>query len=200
MIFNFLRLMVRAVIKLLYRIRVEGRGNFPKKGAIVLCANHTYYKDLLIIGSISPRKIHWMAKSELFRNPLFGALIKSLGAFSVNRGGNDRDSVKTVYNVLNSGAALGIFPEGTRVNDPDNRPPYKRSFVTFAAKTGAAILPVAVSYGGGPFGRGRLFSRAVLSFGEAVRLEQGHKYSRDELDGHAASIMSWIYGRIATNH
>jgi len=198
MIYGFIRRIVKAIITVLYRVRIEGLGNFPTTGAVVLCANHTFYKDLLIIGSISPRKIHWMAKSELFKNPLFGALIRKLGAFPVHRGSNDKGSVKTVYNVLGGGAVLGIFPEGTRAGDPNVRPPIKRSFVTFAANTGAAILPVAVSYAGGPFGRGRLFSRTAISFGEAVSLGQGRKYSREELDGHAATIMAWVYSRIAT--
>jgi len=196
MIFKFVRILVRAYVNIFYRVRAEGLENFPVDGAIILCANHTYVKDLLFIGGMAPRKINWMAKVELFKIPVFGALIKRLGAFPVNRGAHDRDSVKIVYKVLQSGEPFGIFPEGTRVLDPNNRPPFKRSFVSFAANSGAAILPVALRYEDGPFGRGRLFSKAVVSFGKPVTLEKGRRYSRDELDALADSIMTWIHNNI----
>jgi len=192
MIYNCLRVIVRAAVSLLYRIRAEGISRFPDKGAVVMCANHTYYKDLLILGSYAPRKINWMAKSELFKIPLFSGLIRRLGAFPVRRGESDRDSVKNVYKVLKSGEPLGIFPEGTRVFDPNNRLPYKRGFVTFAANTGATVLPVAIRYGNGPFGRGRLFCRVAMIFGEPVTFDAERKYERRELDEFAAKITQWI--------
>ena len=196
MIFGIIQKVIRAVIAILYRVRVEGMDNFPETGALVLCANHTFVKDMFFIGGFAPRKIHWMAKAELFRIPLFGAFIGKLGAFPVNRGSHDRDSIRIVYKVLQSGAPLGIFPEGTRVLDPNNRPPFKRGFVSFAANTGASILPVAIRYESGPFGRGRLFSRAVMSFGEIIRFDKGRKYKREELDALVDTIMSWIRGKI----
>lgn len=199
MFFKFFRLIARAYVAVFFRLRVEGIGNFPEKGAVVLCVNHSLAKDLIFIGSAAPRKIFWMAKAELFKIPVFGHFIKMLGAFPVKRGAHDRDSVKQVYRILDSGAPLGIFPEGTRSLDPDNRPPFKRSFVSFAANTGAVILPVALRYEDGPFGRGRLFSRAVLTFGENVAMDRNRKYGRDELKELAASIMSWIIGRLKRN-
>jgi 1-acyl-sn-glycerol-3-phosphate acyltransferase len=198
MIFNCIRILIRTYISIFYRVRVEGVNNFPDSGAFVLCANHTFIKDLLFIGSFSPRKINWMAKIELFKIPVFGSLIKKLGAFPVNRGANDRDSVRNVYKVLESGAPLGIFPEGTRELDPNNRPPFKRGFVSFAAHAGVSILPVALRYENGPFGRGRLFSRAVVSFGEIIPFEKGRKYDRGEIEELATSIMSWINEKIIT--
>ena len=196
MIFNCIKLIVRAYVAVFYNVRVEGIDNFPSKGALVLCANHTFIKDLILIGSIAPRKIHWMAKAELFKIPVFGALIKALGAFPINRGAHDRNSIRIVYKVLRSGAPLGIFPEGTRVLDPNERPPFKRGFVSFAAGTGAAILPVALRYEGGPFGRGRLFSRAIVSFGVPIEFSDNRKYDRNELNELADSIMSWIKDKI----
>ena len=195
--FGFLKLIARIVVAVFYRVRVEGLANFPERGAVVLCANHTFIKDLIIIGSVSPRQIRWMAKIELFRNPVVGRFFRFLGAFPVKRGAHDRESVRIVYSLLGSGAALGIFPEGTRIPGPGVRPPFKRGFVSFAANTGAAILPVALRYEGGPFGRGRLFSRAVLTYGETVALDPGRAYGRGELDAIASSVMSWIHSKLA---
>jgi 1-acyl-sn-glycerol-3-phosphate acyltransferase len=196
MFFSFVRLIARIIAAVFYRVRAEGAENFPKEGALVLCANHTFNKDLIFISCFAPRKIYWMAKAELFRIPVFNIVIRMLGAFPVDRGARDKKSVKTVYKILNDGAPLGIFPEGKRVLDPVDRPPFKRGFVSFAANSGAAILPVAVSYSDGPLGRGRLFSGAMLTFGEVIKLESGRKYGRDELDEISASIMNWIHGKL----
>ena len=192
MIFNCIRNIVRFFMIAFYRIHVEGFANFPASGAIVICANHTFVKDLFVIGCASPRKIYWMAKAELFQIPLFGSLIRRLGAFPVNRGSGDRDSIRTVYGILNAGEPLGIFPEGTRILDPYNRPPYKRGFVSFAVNSGASILPVALRYEDGPFGRGKMFSRVVISYGKAVEVDRDHKYSRSEIDDITVSVSAWI--------
>ena len=196
MMYRLAQRLARFIVRVFYRVQVVGIENFPPEGPVVVCANHTFVKDLIFIGSFAPRKIYWMAKSELFRIPGFNIFIKSLGAFPVRRGAHDRQTVRKVYDVLGSGAPLGIFPEGTRTLDPNDRPPFKRGFVSFAANAGAAILPVALRYEGGPFGRGRLFSRAVMSFGQAIPTEAGRVYARRELDGISVSVASWIRKKI----
>ena len=194
--YSFLKIIAKAWVALFYRVRVEGIENFPASGPIVVCANHTFIKDMIFIGRFAPRKIYWLAKAELFRVPLFGAFIKSLGAFPVNRGSGDRESVRTVYKVLHAGEPLGIFPEGHRILDPNEKMPFKRGFVSFAANTGAALLPVAIRYEDGPFGRGKMFSKTTLVFGKAVPFERGKKYGRGELIGVASSIELWIREKI----
>ena len=196
MIYRFLQRLVRIFVSIFYSVKVEGLENFPASGPVVVCANHTFFKDPIYISCFSPRKIYWMAKIELFRIPLFNLLIRSLGAFPVRRDARDRRSVKNVYKVLGRGAPLGIFPEGRRSLGVEDVPPFKRGFVSFAVNSGASILPVAIRYEGGPFGRGRLFSRAVMSFGQAIPLDCNHRYARDELDGISASVASWIHKKI----
>ena len=199
MVFRVIKVIAKAWVALFYRVKVEGLENFPAEGPIVVCANHTFIKDMIFIGRFAPRKINWIAKAELFRVPVFGAFIKSLGAFPVNRGANDRESVRTVYKILRSGEPLGIFPEGHRSLDPNERLPFKRGFVSFAANTGAAVLPVAIRYEDGPFGRGKLFSKATLIFGDAVHFGRGQKHGRDELIDASRSIESWIREKITIN-
>lgn len=196
MFYNFIKHIAIIWIALFYRVRVEGRENFPAVGPVVVCANHTYAKDLIFIGRFASRKIYWIAKSELFRIPIFGRFIKSLGAFPINRGERDRESVKTVYRVLKAGLPLGIFPEGHRYMDLDKRPRFSRGFVTIALNSSADILPVAIRYEGGPFGRGKLFSRTVLYFGQLVKLDRGRGYSRAELDEVAETVTSWVHKKI----
>lgn len=190
------RRMIAIFLALFYRVSAEGRENVPDSGAAIICANHVCFKDLLLIGACVRRKVRWIAKAELFRNPLFGALITALGAFPVERGASDRSAVETVYGVLRGGGVIGIFPEGGRVRDPARRPRAKRGFVSFALNARAPLIPVSIKYVGGPFGPARLFSRIHVSFGEKVVLDYGKKYERAELMAIGDEIMDGIYARM----
>jgi 1-acyl-sn-glycerol-3-phosphate acyltransferase len=194
--FEIVRRIAFVLFAVFYKVTTEGIENVPDAGAAIICANHSGYKDLLLIGMCVRRKVRWLAKSELFRNPAFGALITCLGAFPVERGTGDRGAIKTVYEVLGSGEIVGIFPEGRRVRGPDDRPAAKRGFVSFALNARAPLVPVAIKYGDGPLGAGKLFSRIHISFGEKVVLDYGKKYGRDELGDIGAGIMGAIYARI----
>ena len=200
MIYRCLQVFARFLVRTFYRVRVEGLDNFTDSGPLIICANHTFIKDMILIAGFAPRKMYWMAKDELFKIPLFGAFISKLGAFPVKRGSHDRDSIKKVYELLNAGMPIGIFPEGTRVLEPVNRPPFKRGYVSFAVNSGASILPVAIRYENGPFGRGKLFSKVVMYLGRLVTLDGNYKYSRDELDEISANIMKWTHEKIGGNY
>jgi 1-acyl-sn-glycerol-3-phosphate acyltransferase len=195
-LFGFLRLLLAAFLAVFYRVSAEGRENVPEAGAAIICANHVCFKDLVLIGACVRRKVRWIAKAELFRNPVIGALLAGLGAFPVERGASDRGAVETVYRVLEGGGLLGIFPEGWRVRDPSRRPRAKRGFVSFALNARAPLIPVSIKYSGSPFGRARLFSRIHVVFGEQVVLDYGKKYERAELRAIGDGIMDGIYSRI----
>jgi 1-acyl-sn-glycerol-3-phosphate acyltransferase len=194
--YSALRIIIRFFVRILFRVRAEGVENFPESGAAVVCANHSFMKDLLIISGYAPRKVRWLAKAELFRFPLFAWLIRYLGAFPLNRGEHDRGAVRSVYKILKDGEPLGIFPEGTRVADLKERPPIKRGFVTFAVNAGVPIIPVSVRYESGPFGRGRLFCGVALSFGTPVNIDGTKQITREKQDEIATEVMNSIYKKI----
>ena len=84
------------------------------------------------------RRVRFMAKHELFDNPILGFLIRSLGAFPVRRGKDDKDAFRTALEVLRSGEVLGIFPEGTRSAEGRLQKAYSGAAV-LAEKTGAYL-------------------------------------------------------------
>lgn len=131
--------------KILYRTKVEGLENIPEEGALILCANHTSKHDPVVIDALVGRKIQTMAKKEAFGNKFAGALIRSVGAFPVDRAGNDVAAVRYTIKLLRAGGALCIFPQGTRrprIHPKDT--PLRDGLGYFACKAKATVVPVCI--------------------------------------------------------
>ena len=104
------------VLLWIYRVDVKGLENLPKH-SVLLCPNHSTDLDPVLIGLCLPLDyhLHFMAKAELFDNRALAWLIRTLGAFPVQRDGKDIQSIKTAMQVLHKGENLLIFPEGTTI-------------------------------------------------------------------------------------
>ncbi len=114
MFYLIAKLFVALFLKIVFQLKVYGRGNVPKKGAFILASNHLSYLDPPALGVASPRVLHFMARHDLFNNWAFGALIRASNAFPVRRGGIDPGAFKEAIERLKNGQVLLIFPEGRR--------------------------------------------------------------------------------------
>src|SRR4051812_16324497 len=114
MVYNVCRSLLRLIYAVLFRFEASGLENIPAAGPVVLCSNHISLLDPTTVGTKVNRKVHYMAKAELFNVPLFGAFIRKLGAFPVKRGGVSKDAIRNAIWLLKEGEMMGIFPEGTR--------------------------------------------------------------------------------------
>jgi len=101
-------------IKWLFRIHVHGSENEPENGGYLVCCNHISFVDVLSAAVAVKAQIRFMAKKELFKIPLLGWLIKTLGAFPVDRKGNAVAAIKKSVSLLESGEVVGMFPTGHR--------------------------------------------------------------------------------------
>lgn len=165
MLYSFLDVVLGILFKIFLRLEVHGAENIPKTGPLVIASNHLSLLDPPVIGVAAPRKVHFMAKSELFV-PVLGYIYKTLGAFPVNRGGADRAAIKHGIEILQSGEVLAIFPEGTR-SKTGKLGKLEPGALMMAGKTGAVIVPTAVS--GTDIKRcGRLWPKVVVKFGTPV--------------------------------
>jgi glycerol-3-phosphate dehydrogenase (NAD(P)+) len=138
---------VRSVLKpailLYFRLRRLGREHVPS-GGVILAANHRSFLDPFAIGCAVKQPIYFVAKQELFRNPLVGWFLNCMGAFPVRRGQSDEDSVRTSLALLERGEPVVIFPEGTRIRSGSLAKP-KRGVGRLALQSGAPVVPIAVT-------------------------------------------------------
>jgi hypothetical protein len=139
-----IRWVLNGIFSGFYRLHVEGAENIPDTGAVIVAPNHKSNFDPPIVGvAIKNRLVHYMAKAELFKNPMFGWVLRKMGAFPVKRGTVDRIAIKQAVRELKNGHVLGIFPEGTRIKK-DDLGRFHSGMASLALMTGVPIVPVAV--------------------------------------------------------
>ena len=115
MIYVLAKLILSPLVFLLMRPRVRGLRHLWRRGGAIVVSNHWALSDPILIALISPRIIHFMAKQELFHNPVSRFLLmRGLYAFPVNRKQADMASLRQAMDVLQKGRVFGIFPEGRR--------------------------------------------------------------------------------------
>lgn len=143
MVYSLSRWIVRTVLELFFAFRLEGRQHEPMSGAVIVVCNHLSDLDPLVVGASLRRRVAFMAKQELFVNPLVRWWVTACGAFPVRRGAPDRQALRTALGILSRGGVLVMFPEGTRGVDRTLRPP-EPGAAMLAVRTGATLLPIAI--------------------------------------------------------
>jgi 1-acyl-sn-glycerol-3-phosphate acyltransferase len=138
------------MFRLAFRPVVEGRDNIPRRGPLILAANHLSALDSFAIPLVAPRSVAFLAKAEYFGVPgvrgwLLRTGLEGMGAVAVPRGAHRaaQAALETALDLVATGRAFGIHPEGTRSRD--GRLYRGRTGVAWLAlASGAPVVPVAV--------------------------------------------------------
>jgi 1-acyl-sn-glycerol-3-phosphate acyltransferase len=160
-VYSFVRSVVNAILKPVYRIEVIGKENIPAEGGVLLCANHIDNLDPPVVGITAPRPVHFMAKDELFSVPLLGKIVPHLNAFPVKRGMSDREALRKGLAILKDGKVLGLFPEGTRSKTGEIGKGLAGAGF-FALRSDAHIVPCAII---GPY---KAFQKLKVVYGKPI--------------------------------
>jgi 1-acyl-sn-glycerol-3-phosphate acyltransferase len=131
--------------RLAWRLAVEGAERIPATGPVVLAPNHESLLDPFFLACITRRRVHYMAKAELWELkalPGFGAVMESFAAFPVRRGQSDGNAIDAALAVLDVGHVVGVFPQGTCL--PYRERPWKRGAARLALESGCPLVPVAM--------------------------------------------------------
>ncbi|MCM8800560.1 MAG: 1-acyl-sn-glycerol-3-phosphate acyltransferase [Candidatus Omnitrophica bacterium] len=143
MLYSFLKPIAVFLFKLLFRLEIYGKDYIPKEGGFILASNHVSYLDPIVLGVACSRRLNFMAKEELFENPVFSRFISLLGAFPVKRDSADLSAIKEAMRRLKKGMVLVLFPEGSRRFDGYKLKPY--SGIGFlSAKLNVPVVPVFI--------------------------------------------------------
>jgi 1-acyl-sn-glycerol-3-phosphate acyltransferase len=142
--YALLRGIVSPLFRLYFRMHISGADCIPAEGSAIVAPNHKSFWDSFFIAVCTPRHVRFMAKTELIQ-ARYGRLLVRLGAFPVRRGQADEDALETARIILRQGGLLALFPEGTRIRDPDNLGHPRRGAGRLALETGAPLVPCAIT-------------------------------------------------------
>lgn len=180
MLYTILRFISALLCKIFFRIEVRGKENMPKKGGFILASNHFSYLDPIILGVVSPRKLNYMARHDLFFNRFFGQLLLSLGVFPVKRNSADRPALKQAIKGLSKGRPLLLFPEGTRQGGPNPAPLEPLAGVGYlAAKANVPVIPAHIKGTDKALPKGARYikpAKICVCFGKQINIERGLPY------------------------
>jgi len=195
---------LRFLLAVMARVKVEGLENLPREGPALLVSNHCSNADgALFLGYLIPamgRPMVWLGKEEATRWPIVGWGIRHNGVVGVRRGAGDLEAFKLAKSVLDQGRPLTIFPEGTR--SPDGAlQPARQGATVLAIRSGAPIVPVGLVGSQRFLPKGKLLprlgQRMVVRVGESFTLsmpEGGDRHASlrlatVELMGHVAALL-----------
>ena len=149
-----------------YKLDYQGTENIPAGGGYILMANHRSMIDPIILAEKAHGQVRYMGKMELFRNPILGWALRTIGTFPVDRGAGDTSAIDNSRKVIEEGDILGIFPEGHRSKDGEPLRP-KSGVALVARLTEAPVLPCSV-YWEGKLG---FRKKIVVRYGEVIPYE-----------------------------
>jgi 1-acyl-sn-glycerol-3-phosphate acyltransferase len=188
-LYRLVRTLVVPFMRIWFRLRVSGAEHIPADGAAIVVPNHKSFWDAFFIAAATSRHLRFMGKRELFEGP-WGRLLVRLGAFPVRRGESDAEALETARQILHQGGLLALFPEGTRIRDPDELGEPRRGAARLALETRAPLVPAAIT------GTDHLFvgpvpkpKRVQLAFSEPIPVH--HREATPEVAGEVVDELVW---------
>jgi 1-acyl-sn-glycerol-3-phosphate acyltransferase len=196
---SLLKLIGRPLFKILFSVEYHGLQNVPERGPVILAGNHPSYLDPALVSLPVNRVIKFMAWDALFKVPLLGRLIEALGAFPVDiQKGRGEAAYREALRVLESGAALGIFPEGQR-SEQGPMGALRSGVARLAIESGAPIVPITIGGASRAWPRWRLLPRPakiIVRYHKPIHLDQAERDARRDDRGFQQEVIARVTASI----
>jgi len=167
-VYELVRMILTPIALIIYRTRAIGTENVPADGAFILAPNHFSNMDHFFCGVYIRRKIHFMAKSQLFGNPIGDYIFRVGGVFPLRRGHRDEEPFITSQAIFDRGGCVLMYAEGGRSRTGGLGEP-KPGVGRLALESGVPVIPVAIHGSQGVRGWKKLsFPKVTVQFGEQM--------------------------------
>ena len=191
-VYEAVRLLTSLYSYTFLRARAISTENVPGRGAVILAPNHFSFMDHFLMGSYLRRKIHFMAKSQMFTMPL-QMVFERGGTFPVRRGARDEETFITAETILGRGGTVAMYCEGGRSRTGQLAEEAKPGIGRLALESGATIVPIAIHGSQRVRNWRRLqFPKVTVQFGEPLRWEVLEGSTREQQQAVANEIQSEI--------
>jgi 1-acyl-sn-glycerol-3-phosphate acyltransferase len=191
------RLVLRPLFRGWLRLRAEGREHVPDEGPVLVASTHRSHADSLALAVAIRRPVHFLGDLKLTRWPVVGPQLTRLGMVPLRRGEADASAMDVLGILLDDGACIAVYPEGSRSRD--GKVHRLRSGVArLAANHQVPVVPAAVlgiehawPIGQRPRLRG---GRVTVRFGAPVDPPDGTPRSRRVFNDHLQRLLGELAG------
>jgi 1-acyl-sn-glycerol-3-phosphate acyltransferase len=198
-IYSLARLVLTLPTILCFRTRGIGVHNVPRQGPVILAPNHFSAWDHFFAGVFLRRPVRFMAKSQLFKNPVIEFIFFHGGVFPVRRGNRDEEAFVTAKTILGKGGLVLIYIEGGRSRTRELGEP-KPGVGRLALETGVPVIPVALHGSAGVRRWKRLFlPKVTVQFGEPLTFpveQDAGRERQQQVSDEVFDRVREMYGRL----
>ncbi len=191
-VYEVVRIALSLMAWILFRVRGVHAERVPATGPVILAPNHFSFLDHFFLGTPLRRKVHFMAKSQLFKPPL-QFVYSHGGVFPVRRGFGDSDAFTTAVAILDRGDTMAMYAEGGRSRSGELSSKPRRGIGRLALLSGAPIVPVAIIGSSHVRNWKRLqFPKVKVYYGQPLAYERIEAPTRDQEQAAADAIFAEV--------
>ena len=187
--YQTVRFLIRVILWRWLRLQSRGAENIPLTGPVIIAPVHRSGLDAPLFSGCTKRRLRALGKESLFVHPVGAWICAALGSIPLRRGGADREAMRSARAILDSGAMVLVFPEGTRQSGNQVTGVFD-GMSYLASKTGAPIVPVGIAGTEAALPAGAKFPKRVrtaIVIGAPIRAPEG-RLSRPALAALSAEV------------